>query len=266
MSEVLGGQMKVVYYPFSIVELKRLCDNSESTLTPFVHIGIIESDESYDSKEDRWLIEKYESRDFRSINGVPFAEFTPDDKWKPLPKEWSWDTRLFQQGLTPEWEIYNAKCKGLSLKKPADILSLIEEGWWVRKQHGLEIVEEEFDHRKYRLVKKYPHWTATYGEDKSTYTWLSKRSFYGSYDDAMFACEMHIQDYYEAQRQERLIDKELAISWVLGRVPVGYRDAIEVVLHGLPSARDFSLRYYKNKVLWQTPENEWLEVFDCNIN
>ena len=258
--------MRVVYYPFSLVELKRMGPNDDGKHTPFVHIGIIESDESYDKEQKRWLIEKYESRDFRSINGIPFAEFKPDEKWKSLPKGWTYSTHLFEEGFTPEWDTYKNKCQGLSLKNPADVLSLIEDGWWVRKQPELEIVEEELDHQKYRLVKKYPHWTATYGEDKSTYTWLSKRSFYGSYDDAMFACEMHIQDYYEAQHQERLIDKELAISWVLGKVPVEYRDAIEVVLHGLPSDRDFSLRYYKNKVLWRTPEDEWLEVFDCNIN
>lgn len=258
--------MRVVYYPFSLVELKRMRTNSDGKHTPFVHIGIIESDESYDKEQNRWLIEKYESRDFRSINGIPFAEFKPDEKWKSLPKGWTYNTRLFEEGFTPEWDAYKKRCQGLSLKNPSDILSLIEEGWWVRKQPELEIVDEELDHQKYRLVKKFPHWTATYGKDKTTCLWLPEGSFYDSYDEAMFACEMRIQDYYEEMRQERLIDKELSIQWVLDRVPAECRDSVEVVLRGLPSERGFMLRYYENKVLWRTPDDEWLEVFDCNKN
>lgn len=256
--------MRVVYYPFSLVELKGMSPNSKDKLIPFVHIGVIESENSYDKELNKWLVEKYESRDFRSINGVPFADFTPEEKWKPLPKGWTYDTRLFDEGLTPEWDAYKLRCQGISLKNPADVISLIEEGWWVRKQPELETIEDEIDHQKYRLVKKYPHWTNTYSKDKTTYTWLPEGSLYDSYDDAMFACEMLIQDYYEELRQERLIDKELSIQWVLSRVPPECHGSIEVILRGLPFEQGFMLRYYENKVLWRTPENEWLEVFDCH--
>jgi hypothetical protein len=256
--------MKVVYYPYTITELKGMGVLEDGKSTGLVHFGVIEGDDSYYEQKNRWLVEKYESRDFRSINGIPFEDFKPDERWKPLPKGWTYNTPLFEEGLIPEWDTFKKRCEGLSIQNPSDILLLIKEGWLVRKEPELERVEAEIDHKKYRLVKKYPHWETTYTKDKSTYIWLPDGAFYDSYKDAMLACEMSIQDYYEAVRQERLIDREMAIQWVLEKVPAECRDNVETILLGLPLNRGFVLRYYENKVLWQSPDKQWLEVYDCS--
>lgn len=255
--------MRVAYYPYTLTELKSLRTSHEDKLIPMVHFGIIMDSNPYNPENGCWCVEKYEARNFTSINGIPFDEFKSETEWRKLPKGWTYNTQLFDVGLTLSWELYKKDCEGLSFTNPEGILSLIDKGWWVPKKSGHEVVEAEIKDKQYRIIKKYPCWESTYGQDKSTYTWLKEGSFFFTYDEALQSCVMKIQDHYEALRQETLIDNEMSIQWVLGKVPDHYKDRVEVLLRSLPTSNRIRLRYYQNQVLWESSNGNWMLIYDC---
>ena len=98
---------------------------------------------------DRVYVDYLHPKECRRVNGIPIDEFV-DNRYKKLPKGWSYDTRLF--------EITYDKIDNhiIDLKNSDTIKSAYNKGLLVKDSeifHGT--VEEEITNKGYRIVKKY---------------------------------------------------------------------------------------------------------------
>ena len=91
-------------------------------------------------------------KETRLVNGVPIDEFKSEDKFRKLPKGWSYNTRLYEITHTDE-------LKGIpfDVKNPECIKDLYDKGLLVKDStlfHG--VIEEEINNQGYRIRKTYP--------------------------------------------------------------------------------------------------------------
>lgn len=108
--------------------------------------------------------------EIRLINGIPFDEFKSETEFKKVPKGWTYNTPMFTvtEDLEKKEKINTAmKCR--YVKNPADIQWLFDNGYLVKMENVEPIIEAEYDHNVYRLVKKYPAWTQCYGSHNDAY-------------------------------------------------------------------------------------------------
>ena len=198
-------------------------------------------------------------RENRLVNGIPIMEFESEPKLKKLPKEWIYDTRLFEITFEkyehPEVKI---DLHDVSVRDPKSIKRAYDYGYLVKEEDKFwGVIEEEITKEGYRIIKRYP--IDQYHICNSTFL---KNQLYHTYDEA----KQVIDDYEtELNRQSNLsyeewsieqIDKTLDQWKALYDVPEeevkAYRDA----LMKLDKIDEVEVRISGNSIQWKREKNK----------
>ena len=214
---------------------------------------------------DYAYVDLLELAEHRYVNGIPIDDFHSETKWSRLPKGWTYNTDLFTlEEKVPEAEV--ERRRQLRIDRPEDIRAALDEGILVKSEkkfHG--IVEAEIDHGYYRIVKKYPHWTYTYGRTIKPYLKINRDYIHSSYQEA----KRHLEGILEARRTlQSLSDEEwswMEIRKVLKYVDEDYRKECERFLESLPDIWDVEIKKRDDMILWRRFEHrtEWTEIGRC---
>lgn len=104
---------------------------------------------------DAVVIDYLAVRERRRVNGIPIDSFVNEDRYKKLPKGWTYNTKLYE--LSTDDLSDEEKEFMLDIKNPDCIKEAYDKGYLVKDKtifHG--VVEAEITKEGYRIVKKYP--------------------------------------------------------------------------------------------------------------
>lgn len=210
------------------------------------------------------IIDFLEIREHRYVKGIPIEEFT-STQWRKIPKEWREDSRLIETGLVyrlHSWE--QELLKKCTVDNPEGIKELYDKGILVTKGKIVRWhIETEINrNNEYRIVKKIPHWTITYGEDKRTFTTLPENKVYLTYKAALEEKKV-IEDRWKAEAA--LSDYEWSvreIDKVLRFFPETDRGKYREKLLSMENVDDLEIRKRLDKLEYRyfAPKSEWREL------
>lgn len=195
-------------------------------------------------------IQLYEPKDMRTVNGVPIKDFETPTPWRKLPKGWSYDTRLWEEGFIPyPREDYD-------LKTEEGILAAISDGVFVKVQDNEHSrIESEIDNNKgYRLIKKY---------DTPMY-WTSEnfREVYATYEEAEKVVAEHDAQLAAIAAMSDLewsvyeIDQTLNHWAAIYHVSDYEKEKIRNFLMELDNLEDVDVRSFSGRIEWKYWKNK----------
>lgn len=221
-----------------------------------VHYGMV--DEQF---SDAVVIDYLAVRERRRINGVPIDEFNNEDRYKKLPKGWTYNTELFK--LTWDDMTQEEKDFVFDIKNPNCIKEAYDRGYLVKDNtifHG--VVESEVTKDGYRIVKKYPMY-----EYHIDHTSVRPDKVYFTYEEA----EKEVNDNItEFQRQAALSDYEWSLEQIdktIGRWKI-FHDASDKEAQeyydwfvGMENVEDIETRISQGCIQWKYWKNkQWNNV------
>ena len=224
----------------------------KNTDTPYkytVHWGIVEEHYHYEV-----VLQLYEPRERRLINGIPYNDFPNVTEWKKLPKGWTYSTNLYSFDFEPiETD------KHYYLSEPDDLKRAIADGELVKvreKQHTH--IDVEIDSKKgYRLVKKSEPYS--YHQD-----WVSKpyMEIYATYEEAQtkiheieaeFMRQAELSDYdWSVEQIDKTLNLWKGLSGSSENEVKQYRDW----LLGMSNVEDIEVRLFGGNIQWKYWKNK----------
>ena len=208
-----------------------------------VHYGIV--DEQF---SDAVCIDYLSPRERRLIDGVPIDEFQSEQRYRKLPKGWSYDTKLFEityDKLTPEEIAFP-----IDITKTETIKEAYNRGFLVKDNrifHGN--VESEITKDGFRIVKKYPMW-----QHHIDHTSIRPDKVYFTYEEAKEEVDSNIAEFY---RQASLSDYD----WSVEQIDKNLRK-YQIV----NDATDEEVKQYRDWLLvMDNVEDIETRIFGCNI-
>ena len=213
----------------------------------YVSFGVYECERMYGGH----VVSQLKAPEIRLINGIPFDEFQSETEFKKLPKGWTYNTEMFtvtEDEEKKEKILAETKDK-FNIKNPSDLQWLFDSGYLVKKQDVEPEIEVEYDHKTYRIVKKYPSWTISYGNHNNKYpdevfeTWEDAKRRINEIKEIKHrkAVECALFVFYEDL--EDILEKY--------EVEHGGRE-IETIRQKIlarPHLNDIMFRYYKGEIL-----------------
>ena len=162
-----------------------------------VHYGRVDTQFS-----DVVVVDYLAQRERRLIDGVPIEEFESEDKYRKLPKGWSYDTQLFEISYRdfPEYDGVS-----ISIKDPSAIKDAYERGMLVKDStifHGT--IETDITKEGFRVIKKYPMW-----QHHIDHASILPTKLYLTYDEARKEVDANIAEF---MRQAALSDYDWSVE------------------------------------------------------
>ena len=160
---------------------------------------------------DAVCIDFLETKENRCIDGIPIDEFRKHEnsqKYKKLPKGWTYNTELYRlETITnPEDEkLFNDLC--VKIDNPESLKKAYELGLLVKadtKFHGN--IRANITKEGYRVITEYPMW-----KHYQTYTSLRPDRVYSTYKEAKDEVDKNIA---ELQRQAALSDYDWSVEQI----------------------------------------------------
>lgn len=154
---------------------------------------------------DAVVIDYLVPRERRLVNGIPIDKFESETKYKKLPKDWTWSTKLYQMtysDLSDEEKEFI-----FDISKSEILKEAYEKGYLVKDStifHG--IIEDEITNQGYRIVKKYPMW-----KHHIDHVSIRPDKVYFTYEVALEEAEKLNK---EILRQTRLTDYEWSVEQI----------------------------------------------------
>ena len=155
---------------------------------------------------DAVCIDLLKPKETRYIDGVPIDEFKGSQKYRKLPKGWTYDTKLFdlEWRSDPEDEkLFNELC--VRIDAPESIKKAYEVGLLVKSDkifHGY--IETDITKEGFRIIKKYPMW-----QHHITHVSIRPDKVYFTYQEAKAEVEEYLTEF---RRQATLSDYEWAVE------------------------------------------------------
>ena len=181
--------------------------------------------------------------EIRLINGILFDEFESETEFKKVPKGWTYNTPMFivTEDLEKKEKI-NAAMKGRYIKNPSDIQWLFDNGYLIKMEDVEPVIEAEYDHNTYRLVKKYRDHNDCYPDEVfETYEEAEKRMNEIKEINHRKSVECALLDFFEN------------LEWVLDKYEVEHGgreiETIKQKILARPHLEDTMFRYYKGEIL-----------------
>lgn len=163
-----------------------------------------------DEFTDGVLVSRYVVKDYQTCDGVPVTEMQFPTSWKQLPKGWTYNTVLFERGVSlvgEELEVANKFIRGEYNRDKEMLKGMITEGLLVPAYETMHFdnghVETEIEQGRFRLVYQHNKWTHEIGQ--MTYRW---QELYDTYDEAQAVVDAEIA---ECRRISNLSDYEYAV-------------------------------------------------------
>lgn len=224
----------------------------------FVDIGVV--DEQY---SDGVRIDVLRPYDTRCVNGVPINEFETEQKYKKLPKGWTYDTKLFE--ITYKGKDIDATFGKMKVSNREDVKKAYEAGYLVKASTLFSgVIEADITKEGYRIVKKYPMWQRV----EPTNMVLPTDKIYRNYDE----CNVWIENYNaELERQVSLSDNEWSLEQIdktIGRFcKINGLDEIEKERYHnffaeMDNIEDIEARIFNNNIQYKHwKRKKWNDVF-----
>lgn len=163
-----------------------------------VHWGMV--DEQF---SDAVMIDYLEPRERRLIDGVPIDQFESEERFRKLPKGWSYDTKLFEITYSDYTE--EEKNFRFSYDNPKKIKEAYDKGWLVKSEnifHGQ--IEADITKDGFRIRKTYPMW-----KHHTNYVSIRPDRVYFTWDEAKKIVDESIVEF---MRQTELSDYEWSVE------------------------------------------------------
>lgn len=129
----------------------------------------------------------------RTVNGVhvfQIDDFVSEEKYKKLPKDWTYDTQLFEittdKKVLDEFELFS-----YDIKNPNDIKEAYNKGLLVEKNkifHGM--IESEITKQGYRIIKKYYCWM-----NNANSISIEPYKVYRTYEETQAEVDRHVFEF-----------------------------------------------------------------------
>ena len=212
-----------------------------------------------------------ELKDRRCVNGVPYNEYVPSDKWQKLPKGWTYDTKLEPDYEYLEDELKEKYCEifGHSLfyndfvRNPEYIKKAYDANIFVNvddNDHSY-LVSEIDKNKGYRIRRAYD------GVYHPSYISLPYHKVYTTYEEAE---EIVNQQKEELQRIANLSDYEWSVEQIDNTLDKWkhiyghsdeekkkYRDRIL----GMDNIEDVEVRIFAGALQWRYDRNRrWINI------
>lgn len=209
-----------------------------------VHYGMV--DEQF---SDAVCIDYIVPRERRLVDGVPIDKFESEQRYRKLPKGWSYKTQLFEITYEPLTE--DEIAFKIDITKPETIKSAYEKGYLVKDStifHGK--VEDEITKDGYRVVKKYPRECLHHIDHTS----VRPDKVYFTYEEAKREVEDNIAEFH---RQASLSDYDWSVEQI---------DKTLNFWKGLSGASDNEVKQYRDWLLGMSNvEDIETRIFGGNI-
>ena len=213
-----------------------------------VHWGMV--DEQF---SDAVCIDYLSLKENRRVNGIPIDEFKSEDRYKKLPKGWTYNTQLFE--ITHD-EI--KECVG-TISSPECIKEAYKNGLLVKdetKFHG--VVESEITKEGYRIVKKYPMWQRHH----ISHTSIRPDKVYFTYEEAQrevdeniaeFNRQANLSDYdWSVEQIERTLNRWINFSGETNQL----KDKYKKWILEMKNVEDIETRIYGRNIQWKYWKNK----------
>lgn len=155
---------------------------------------------------DAVCIDLLEPKEMRYIDGVHIDEFKEYQKYRKLPKGWTYNTKLFDLEWKPDPEdekLFEELC--VRIDDPKSIKKAYEAGLLVKSDkifHGN--IETDITKEGFRVIKKYPMW-----QHHLTHVSVRPDKVYFTYQEAQTEVEEYLSEF---RRQATLSDYEWAVE------------------------------------------------------
>lgn len=187
-------------------------------------------------------------------------DFETPSKWSKLPKNWSYDTKLFDISFSP----LPKEFKDYSIKKPDDILKAYKKGFLVKisdNDHS-EICTEIDENLGWRIVRSY--FNTKYKPDLIS---LEYHNVYKTYEEALGIVKSHelaLKEQSEMSGYDwavKEIDKNLnawaVIYGISDKTKLKYREW----LLRLDNVENVETRIYSKYIQWKYFDNKrWKNI------
>ena len=221
-----------------------------------VHYGMV--DEQF---SDAVCIDYIVPRERRLVDGVPINEFESEQRYRKLPKGWSYDTRLFEITYEPLTE--DEIAFRIDITKPETLKSAYEKGYLVKDDtifHGQ--IEEEITKDGFRIVKNYPNYL-----HHIDHTSIRPDKVYFTYEEAKKEVEDNIAEFH---RQANLSDYDWSVEQIdktLKRYQITNDTTDEEVkqyrdwLLAMSNVEDIETRIFGGNIQWKYWKNKrWMNI------
>lgn len=156
---------------------------------------------------DAVIIDFLVPRERRLIDGIPIDDFKNEERYRKLPKGWTYNTKLFElteEVLDKEENNFLKNCKISDSKLIKDAYN---KGYLVKKDkiYGGRI-ESEVTNKGFRIVKTY-----VMCEPHITHTSISPNKLYFSYEEAKKEVDDKTAEFY---RQSELSDYDWCVEQI----------------------------------------------------
>ena len=197
-------------------------------------------------------------RERRLVNGVPIDEFKSEDKYKKLPKGWSYDTKLFE--ITSEDIDEDIRTYKLDIRNPDSVKKAYDDGLLVKKSTIFDgEIDAEITKDGYRIVKKYPPY-------RNNITSISIRpdKLYLSYEEAQQEVDKNIAEFI---RQSELSDYEWSVEQIdktlnrcYGKTDIEKKQYRDWLLE-MDNVEDIEVRIIGGEIQWKYWNKErWANI------
>lgn len=211
-----------------------------------VHYGMV--DEQFSNAV---YVDYLVQRERRRVNDIPINEFENDQRYRKLPKGWSYDTKLFKityATLTKEEMAFLSDTSNIS--KPEAVKEAYDKGWLVKDStifHGN--IETEITKDGFKIVKKYPMW-----KHHVDHVSIRPDKVYFTYDEAQKEVDENIAEFY---RQANLSDYDWSVEQI---------DKILKIYQSVNGATDEEVKKYRNWLLaMKDVEDIEVRMFEGNV-
>ena len=140
---------------------------------------------------DAVCIDYLDLRERRRVDGVPIDEFKSEERYRKLPKGWSYNTKLFEltkDDLPDEEKNFLTNC----ITNPESIKEAYDKGYLVKKDDIFGgRIEAEITHQGFRIVKTY-----TMSEPHITHVSVRPDKVYFTYEEAKKEVDDNIAEFY----------------------------------------------------------------------
>lgn len=165
-----------------------------------VHWGMV--DEQF---SDAVVIDYLAPRERRRVDGVPIDEFQSEQRYRKLPKGWTYNTELFKityDSLTADEIAFT-----INYTNPETIKEAYEKGFFVKDStifHG--VIEEDITKEGFRIIKKYPMW-----QHHIDHTSVRPDKVYFTYEEAKKEVDENVAEFH---RQASLSDYDWSVEQI----------------------------------------------------
>ena len=235
-----------------------------------IHYGMVDTQFS-----DVVCIDLLVPKDCRTVDGVPIKEWKPDYRTHKLPKNWTYNTILFEYGHTDDFSEISEKYKNLDITDKSQILEAYNEGWLVKSIDNCHCcIEADVGKGTYTLKKD---WNKKFGYAEYysgiNIVSVSPPKVYDNYQDAF---DEKLKYEAEFQRVQNLTDLEWSIEQIdkildhwsgLYHIPDNQKKSYRDFIMNLSDLEDVEVRMNAGNIQWKYWKNKrWQNIEISNLN